>query len=212
MNGRLARFVLRFNWFLLMLWLEFISTCFLLFIFFNELKQSHDTKSGTITNQRELLHTSRMGLESAANRTEAAVVSKEDVRLLVSRGDLTATLSSVASLSLPHTDDRFMFTADCTNLLEQINSTGKVSAKSISAAHTVVTAAGWPVRPGERTSFTIIAHDSTGARHEVGGDTFVVQLQSKQEEKEEKKKEPNAVVIHSQAHLQAGKDHLLEVQ
>jgi len=145
-----------------------------------------------------------MCLESAANRTEAAVESNEDVRLLVSRGDLTATLSSLDSLSLlPQADDRLMFSADCTNLLAQINSTGVVSVKSISAAHTVVTA-DWTARPGERTSFTIIAHDSTGARHEVGGDDFVVQLQSQQDEKEEKKQEPNAVVIHSQAHPQAG--------
>jgi len=140
-----------------------------------------------------------MCLGSAANRTKAAVVSEEDVRLLVSRGDLTAALSSVASLSLfPQTNERLMFIVSCTNLLEQINSTGVVGVKSISAAHTVVAAADRMARPGERISFTIIAHDSTGARHEVGGDTFVVQLQSQQQdEQEEEKKEPK--VIHSQA-------------
>jgi len=37
-----------------------------------------------------------------------------------------------------------------------------LSVKSISAAHTVVIAADWTTRPGERTPFTIIAHDSTG--------------------------------------------------
>lgn len=68
-----------------------------------------------------------MCLESAANRTEAAVGSNEDVQLLVSRGDLKTTLSSLDSLSLPpQTDDRLMFfAADCvTNLLGRINSTG----------------------------------------------------------------------------------------
>lgn len=149
------------------------------------------------------------------SRTEAAVESKEDVQLLMSRGDLTATLSlSVASLSLlPQTDDRLkFFAADCLKFLGQINSTGVVSVKSISAARTVMTAVDWTARPGERASFKIIAHDSMGARHEVGGDTFVVQLQS-QDEKEEEKKEPNAVVIHSQAHPQAAsRDHPPEVQ
>jgi len=151
-----------------------------------------------------------MCLESAANRTEAAVLSKDDVRLLVSRGDLTTTLSSLASLSLlPQTNDRLMF-AFCTNLLGQINSPGVVSVESISAAHTVLTAADWTARPGERASFTIIAHDSTGARHEVGGDTFVVQLQPQQQHYEmEKKKEP--FVSHSQ-HSQTTRCHLLEVQ
>lgn len=160
-----------------------------------------------------------------SNRTEAAIVSDEDVRLLVSRGDLTATLSSLASPSLlPQADDRLMFiAADCSTnlLLEQINSTGVVIDKCISAAHTIATdAVDWAARAGGRTSFTIIAHDSTGACHKVG-DTFVVQLQSQQqeakEEEDEKKEKPNAVVmIHSQqaAHPQAAGSghHLLGVE
>lgn len=89
-----------------------------------------------------------------------------------------------------------------------------VSVNSISAAHTLATAADCVARPGKRASFTIVAHDSTGARHKVGGDTFVVQLQTQQQDEKEEEKKKEAVLIHSQqTHPQASRDHLLrEVQ
>jgi len=63
--------------------------------------------------------------------------------------------------------------ANCTNLLGQINSTGVVRVKSISAAHAL-----------SRLLVLIRQLESdTGARHEVGGDTFVVQLRSDERRK-----------------------------
>lgn len=93
-----------------------------------QLTQQHKAKSVILTNQRDLLHISRACLESVVQRTQNAINSEDDVKMLLARSDLTSTLAAMAAQPMaPETDDVVACNVDATPILIMLKNMGELA-------------------------------------------------------------------------------------
>lgn len=146
----------------------------------NDLYHANITKDATLTKQRDRLHTFQTSLEGAVNNARSIIQSSGNAELLVAMSDLETLLADISQQPLETQENcKFKVAFNCELLLDVINNTGELMRSS--ACATTSTAAGsglFIASMGKDSFFTISAHDYQGRSLGVGGDIFVVNLQT----------------------------------
>ena len=145
----------------------------------NDLYHAKITKDATLTKQRDRLHTFQTNLEGAVNNARSTIQSSGNAELLVAMSDLETLLADISQQPLKTQEDcKLEVTFNRELLLDVINNAGDLR---FSACATTTRAAGsglFFAPMGIDSFFTISAHDYQGRSLGVGGDAFVVSLQT----------------------------------
>ena len=148
----------------------------------NDLYHANTTKDATLTRQRDRLLTFQTNLEGAVNNARSTIQSSGNADFLVAMSDLETLLEDIKSQQPLETQDDCQFKAVAFNrelLVDVINNTGEVIRCSACATTTKAAGSGLFIAPmGKDSFFTISAHDYQGRLLGVGGDIFVVNLQT----------------------------------
>lgn len=149
----------------------------------NDLYHANITKDATLTRQRDRLHTFQTNLEGAVNNARSIIQSSGSAEFLVAMSDLETLLEDVKSQQPPlETRENCQFEAVAFNhelLLDVINNAGELIKPSACATTTKAVGSGLFIAPmGKDSFFTISARDYQGRLLGVGGDIFVVNLQT----------------------------------
>ncbi|XP_068751007.1 tripartite motif-containing protein 2-like [Montipora capricornis] len=147
----------------------------------SELDYLYKTNSLTLTEQRDRLRVFQACLESAVQRANTAIQPSGNTELLVARSDIVSTLGALERQPPdlePQSNSILEFSFDLEQLPDLLNKLGFVSGSTgCVAVNTTATGSGLKFAvPGQKVSFTIVAHDSQGCQCSAGGDLFLAEL------------------------------------
>ena len=148
----------------------------------NDLYHANITKDATLTRQRDRLLTFQTNLEGAVNNARSTIQSSWNAEFLVAMSDLETLLEDIKSQQPLETQEDCQFKTVAFNrelLIDVINNAGELIRSSACATTTKAAGSGLIIAPmGKDSFFTISAHDYQGRSLGVGGDIFVVNLQT----------------------------------